>query len=440
MDHLIDKKIMAARLGSLKLVKRLLFHWLTPVIQGRGKRKTQVERREFELAQALMGSGHLPAQLPTDGGPSRTGWPKLEPALEARLNRQAHDAERVRLHFANRPIFQPDDIPPAPEKRKIHWLLEQAGKLPIETVPLEKLHLDPARFQWKSMNCQRTGTNTEEQLGGTFVQSLAGLVTCYQEDEKLFLLDGHHRYDLAMRSSAGWLQVRAVPADVFSVTDAHILGMLLNLADGHGSIRDQIRAMDKIQSLKYGTLDDIEPYLQNRGGLAFTLFAQAVPELIDTVVNDRIATNKAQAIAQAAPHHHALQVLSLKEALRHPQLNARVLGLHVRQLAKLAPKQDNNDVECVLWAPDEDWLQKSRQTAQRVDRIRREIDARIRSARGAAANPHAAASLGVHVSSQERTQSGIQRLIELREQLEGWRTSNRIISKIEAELEKLNAC
>lgn len=117
---------------------------------------------------------------------------------------------------------------------------------------IDDLHVDPKRFQYKSAGIdQTTGTNAELKKVKEYNPMLGGQILVWHdpEDGKTYVVNGHHRAELAKRSPrsdemgkfSGQMPVYYLNAQ--DHTEARALGALANIAEGRGTATDAARFM-----------------------------------------------------------------------------------------------------------------------------------------------------------------------------------------------------
>lgn len=135
--------------------------------------------------------------------------------------------------------MSPEAVPPPPAGFELTPAgFEPTSELPgrasnVRVLPTDAITVDPSQFQWRS-------TVRDNGLEGVtqWNDRLAGALTVWQDPQsgKVFLVDGHHRLDLAKR-----LDVPEVKAEFLAAPDAksaRIAGALKNIAEGNGSVVD----------------------------------------------------------------------------------------------------------------------------------------------------------------------------------------------------------
>lgn len=126
----------------------------------------------------------------------------------------------------DKPHYAPNAVPyTPPEKGKIY------------EVPVDSLNLDPNRFQFKlNTNAQGVADDLE---GAEFDPMQAGIIHVWRDpdDGKDYVVNGHHRFNLAKNSGYdGKVNVRYIDAD--TADDAKAFGAVVNIADSKGAATD----------------------------------------------------------------------------------------------------------------------------------------------------------------------------------------------------------
>ena len=123
------------------------------------------------------------------------------------------------------------------------------------TLQASDLSVDPARFQYKISGIDpKTGVTKELSAVKKFNPLLAGQLLVWHdpEDGKTYVVNGHHRAELAQRSphwdedETGWgwhgeLNVQYIPA--MNAKEARAMGALANIAEGRGTATDAAKFM-----------------------------------------------------------------------------------------------------------------------------------------------------------------------------------------------------
>lgn len=122
----------------------------------------------------------------------------------------------------------------------------QAAKSPkpgtVKMLSTDEMHVDPERFQFKQ-NVNKEGVTDELKGVQTFNPDLAGIISVWHDpkDGKTYVVNGHHRAELAKRTGHPHLAVRYINAP--NATEARAKGALINIAEGRGTAVDAAKFM-----------------------------------------------------------------------------------------------------------------------------------------------------------------------------------------------------
>lgn len=189
---------------------------------------------------------------------------------------------------------RPDGTPVDPVNRHVY------------TVPVDSLHVDPARFQYKVKNIDpNTGVTGELKESGRWNPELAGALLVWRDpdDGKDYVVNGHHRHHLARRLGADELNVRYIEAK--NATEARAKGALANIAEGRGS------AIDAAKYLR-DSGHDVDHFREAGISMSGAIAAQAAilkdlsEKPFQMVTQGRLDEGKALAVAKHLKDH-ALQ-------------------------------------------------------------------------------------------------------------------------------------
>lgn len=107
----------------------------------------------------------------------------------------------------------------------------------IAQIPTADIHVDPVRFQFKQ-NVGQKGVGEELKSVETFDPELAGIVSVWHDpaDGKTYVVNGHHRVELAQRTGYPQMTVRYLDAE--NAAQARAKGAFINIAEGRGTPLD----------------------------------------------------------------------------------------------------------------------------------------------------------------------------------------------------------
>lgn len=112
----------------------------------------------------------------------------------------------------------------------------------VYQVPTEHIIADPKRFQFK-LNVNKEGVTEELKSVKKFDPELAGVVSVWRDpaNGKTFVVNGHHRLELAKRTGHPALNVMYIDAPDEKAARAR--GALINIAEGRGTSIDAAKFM-----------------------------------------------------------------------------------------------------------------------------------------------------------------------------------------------------
>jgi hypothetical protein len=212
---------------EVPLIKRVLEH-------GPGFDRSLIE--EATAADASGARGRRPG---LDSGPDRG----VESAAAVGIDRG--------LPRANPAVDTPSDLPPrigpsaeaqAADVDLFGEPVRQAATGPapwsIHEVPTADLHLDPKRFQWKQDVHADTGAGANLRGSRKFNPQLAGVIDVWRDpkDGLDYIINGHHRFNLAKRDGVERVNVRYIEAK--DADEARAWGAIRNIASGKGTALD----------------------------------------------------------------------------------------------------------------------------------------------------------------------------------------------------------
>lgn len=170
----------------------------------------------------------------------------------------------------------------------------------VQDLPVDDVHADPGRFQFKAEAGGKAGVTGELKDIKKFDPELAGVIAVWKDpaDGKTYVINGHHRLELAKRTGASHITARHI--DAADAGEARMKGALINIAEGRGT------AIDAGKVFREGNLTPQE--LEQRGvsikgpvardGLALSKLA---PSIFDRVVQGELPVQRAAIIGETLP-------------------------------------------------------------------------------------------------------------------------------------------
>lgn len=107
----------------------------------------------------------------------------------------------------------------------------------VGNIPTSEIQVDAPRFQFKA-NVGQGGAGEELRSVKKWDPEKAGVVAVWKDpaDGKTYVVNGHHRFELAQRTGAPEMTVRYL--DAKDATEARLKGALINIAEGRGESTD----------------------------------------------------------------------------------------------------------------------------------------------------------------------------------------------------------
>lgn len=127
---------------------------------------------------------------------------------------------------ATEPATRPDGTPLTPTPKNVY------------TVDPKALKTDPERFQYKVSGIKAGGVTDELKGTNTYNPELGGTLLVWRDpaDGRDYVVNGHHRHELASRTGADSVNVRYIDAP--TAKEARARGALANIAEGRGTAAD----------------------------------------------------------------------------------------------------------------------------------------------------------------------------------------------------------
>ncbi|MDD4392263.1 MAG: JAB domain-containing protein [Desulfobacterales bacterium] len=212
----------------------------------------------------------------------------------------------------------------------------------ITTLPTESLSVDPERFQYKRYMGQG-GAGSKLREVKKYNPELGGIISVWKDpaDGKTYVVNGHHRYELASRAGYPELVVRYL--DAKTAEQAKLKGALINIAEGQGSPEDAavvFRKSDmtpeKLQQ-KYGVSVKGEIAKQGMGlsQLDESIFKKVevgdLPRAWGVIIGEKLPDHEAQ---------KALVQLLEKESKRRKNISTSLIEQLINDVAGVETKAE----------------------------------------------------------------------------------------------------
>lgn len=306
-------------------------------------------------------------------------------------------------------------------------------------IPAKQIGVNPELMQFKAADNEKTGTNAADRLEGAWDEFKAGLLLLWEPidgakwglkpGQKYLVANGHRRLEFGQRQNVASYNSQVLrEADGFSPNDARRMAAEINIADGKGTIHDQVKFIRNTAA----TLGQDEALAQARrigakSRKAANIAIHASDDLYNSFINERIPADAAEQIALAAPGNAGAQRIGLKlifeDGLSAEEargaVEAAVLGFEESGKASQGDFFANTALE-------EAWGKVGKLVAQEKRALREQIAA----VQGAARRPEVAKKLGVDVADPAGVQKRIDQLKAELERWEHWRTQPDLIAKV----------
>lgn len=192
---------------------------------------------------------------------------------------------------------------PNPNKAKQQELaLKQGRRVGPGLEHVHDLHVDPERFQYKINVSGKKGV-TGQFSDIKFNPEFAGTLHVWHDTEngKTYVVNGHHRHELAERSGyAGKLQVHYL--DAANAEEARAKGALINIAGGNGTAVDAAKFMRDTGT----TADELRDHgvsLKGQVAKDAAVLSSLSPGIFRRLALGTYRMGRALAIAQHLPEH-----------------------------------------------------------------------------------------------------------------------------------------
>lgn len=207
---------------------------------------------------------------------------------------------------------------------------------------IDDLNVDAKRFQYKITGINpETGTNSELKENKLYDPELGGQLLIWKDPEngKDFVINGHHRYELAKKSPRstevgkfkGSVPVYYVNAKDHVEARAH--GALANIAEGRGSATDAAKFM---RDMGVGLEDFEKRGISTKGAIANAALdlKKLSPTLFQKLTNGLLSEGRATAIGKHLPNEDAQDQL-FHWISKHEKENAPFSDRKVAEMARV---------------------------------------------------------------------------------------------------------
>lgn len=261
------------------------------------------------------------------------------------------------------------------------------GRLVGNTIlKASQIHADPKRFQYKISGIDpKTGTTAELKSVKKFNPMLAGQIAVWLDpnDQKVYVINGHHRLELAQKSDEheGWQgEMPVYFLDAKTPEEARAYGALINIAEGRGTSVDAAKFIRD-----YGATDaDFETHgISSRGAVAEK--GRILSDLSDhgfqQVSNGRISEGRAVSVAKHLKDHAKqdalFRAIEKMDAAKKSPTDAQIAEMadHVAHMPTVKASAGGNSL---LFGGDEDEV-PIQERADAASHIRNQIASDLRA-------------------------------------------------------------
>lgn len=258
----------------------------------------------------------------------------------------------------------------------------------VAQVPVASLRVDPTRFQYK-MNVGEGGAGDELRGVQTFDPESSGILSAWRDpaNGQDYVVNGHNRYALAVRTGQPSLTVRYL--DAATAQDARLKGALINIREGRGTAIDAAKVF-RDSGLDQNALESQGISLKGAIAKQGLALANLDPKLFGQVVSGDLPVERAAAIGELARPEDQL---ALMDALKQRErMGVRLTNDQVGEMIRLTPPSISETQE-TLFGPQEIQRSALPQKAEVSDYVQKRL-AQDRRLFTTVANRTAASRLG----------------------------------------------
>lgn len=290
-------------------------------------------------------------------------------------------------------------------------------------------------------NVNERGVNPKRQIKGPWnATGVAPIIAWEDAQGKKWVVNGHHRYDLAAREGVKKILTQTLKeSDGVTLEEAKIIGVESNIRDGTADVSDIARfvrglGLTEAEAKTRGILD------YRAGKQGFDLGTRASDDLLAAVENETLTADKAAAIANGAPSDKGLQLAGMKYAESNPRAKPELLEGYVKAVSRIAQEQggvaaggQEDMFSGTDWSKEADQIAKTAQA--KIDALREDI----LSVRGTVQNAgrvESAKKLGLEAKNVKKTKKSLEELKKELARAERWHTDTEVFNELKAEIEK----
>jgi len=206
-------------------------------------------------------------------------------------------------------------------------------------LPISDIIVNPGVFQFKTQD-EDNGVNRYEKLEGKYDRNIGGSIGVWVDEKnelgkgkgKVYVVDGHHRMDLAKRSGEKNIDVFYIEAPTSK--EARLIGAKSNIAQGRGT------AIDAAKIYRDATPSQLENFVpKSKVGKEGKELSKLTQSIFDLVAQEKLDIQKAIAISQVEESKQELFYKAIKRIESSGSIKMTPKGLMV-----MAEKINSGDV------------------------------------------------------------------------------------------------
>ena len=260
---------------------------------------------------------------------SKVSGRETTPAGAAFLNRLTESRGEAPAQRAAAPVAEPAPEAPKPGS--------------IAQIPTTDIAVDPVRFQFKQ-NVGQKGVGEELKSVEKYDPELGGIISVWHDpaDGKTYVVNGHHRVELAQRTGHPDMTVRYL--DAKNAQQARAKGALINIAEGRGTPLDAAKVF---RDLGYGPDDLKKAGISMKGAIARTGMglANLDQSIFDAVAQGDIPAETAAVIGEMLPDRYADQRAVVDSIDKANARGKRMSPAEIRESIRVALRPDQQVTE-----------------------------------------------------------------------------------------------
>lgn len=276
---------------------------------------------------------------------AKAGRNALEPDAFNALEAQARSGTADALERFD--AVQPAAAPVAEGKPAGEAQTPKPGS--IAQVPTSDIHVDPVRFQFKR-DVGRKGVGDELKSVEKYDPELGGIISVWHDpaDGKTYVVNGHHRVELAQRTGHPDMTVRYLKAG--DALEARAKGALINIAEGRGTPLDAAKIF---RDMHYTPEDLKKAGISLKGSVARTGMGLAGLDqsIFDAVAQGESPAETAGAIGEMLPGRFADQRAVIDSIDKASARGKRMTPAEIRESIRvgLSPDQEVTHTQSTLF-------------------------------------------------------------------------------------------